>query len=81
LLVWVSDTAGAAVAGTAPTTVAAGTDGAIIATLVTGKVWIMQTETDGDLDIDVTDAGADTWFLNALTVDGKASSSAAITLT
>lgn len=78
LLAYLSDDAnGDSVAGTAPTTVAIGTDGVAIP-LVAGKCWLLISEADGDIDINVTDAGADTWYLILVLPNGDLVASNAI---
>lgn len=73
------DANGDSVAGTAPTTVAIGTDGLAIP-LVAGKAWILTSEADGDIDLNITlSSGADTWYLVIVLPDGRLKVSAAIT--
>lgn len=74
-----SDSAGLNPDATEPdTSVAAGTDGAIVK-LGTG-VYFVTTEADGDLDIVITHAGgADTWYMAILLPNGKLAVSSAIT--
>ena len=59
--------------------IAAGTDGALLATVVTGKVAKMQCEADGDLDVAITHSGAKTCYLVVVTGAGKTLVSDAIT--
>lgn len=74
------DSGGIDIAATAPdTSVAAGTDGSIIAELVTSKAWLLQSETDGDIDLTITETGADTWYLVVILPDGTKVVSDAIT--
>ena len=81
LLAYLSDDAnGDSVAGTAPTTVAIGTDGVAIP-LVAGKCFLLTSEADGDIDINITlSSGADTWYLVLVMPDGALKVSPAITL-
>lgn len=74
------DSGGDSISGTAPaTSVAIGTDGAIIVELTTKLAWILQSESDGDIDIDITETGVDTWFLVVVLANGTQVVSAAIT--
>lgn len=76
---WLSTDTTGEVVEAAATTLAAGTDGAIITEHVTDGVWQAITEADGDLDIDIGNAGgADTLYLNTLLPNGKVVQSAAI---
>lgn len=63
--IWISDAAtGIGLAATAPDGgFAIGTDGDILAELVTSKFAIVQSEADGDIDIDVTESGTDTFYV------------------
>jgi hypothetical protein len=73
------DANGDSVAGTAPTTVAIGTDG-VIMPLIAGKVFLLTSEADGDIDINITlSSGADTWYLVLVMPDGTLKVSGAIT--
>jgi hypothetical protein len=76
-----ADSAGLGIEGSAPTDVTIGTDGAIIAELVTDTCWILQSEADGDidLDIDLTDPGVDTYYLVVVLAGGSIAVSDAIT--
>jgi hypothetical protein len=79
LLAYISDDAnGDSVAATAPDTVAIGTDGLAIP-LVAGKTFLLTSEADGDIDINVTNAAADTFYLVLVMPDGKRVVSGAIT--
>ena len=76
---YISDDAeGDDVAVTAPDTVAIGTDGVAIP-LVTGKAFQLVSEVDGDIDINITENGVDTWYLNIVMPDGSIVTSPAIT--
>ena len=72
VLAYISDDAeGDDVTASAPTTVAIGTDGLAIA-LVAGKTFLLTSEVDGDLDLNLTYAGgAATWYLNIVMPDGS----------
>lgn len=72
------DANGDSLAGTAPDTVAIGTDGLAIP-LVAGKAFQLVSEADGDIDIDITEDGADTWYLILVMPDGRRVASGAIT--
>lgn len=79
---YISDDAnGDSVAGTAPDTVAIGTDGVAIP-LVAGKCFLLISEADGDIDLTITENGADVWYLVLmLPATGKLVASGAITFT
>ncbi len=79
-IAWISDTAGADIAGTVPDTVAAGTNGSVAA-LIAGGLLVCTTDATGNVDIDITEDGADTWYLNVLVPNGRVVSSDAITFT
>ena len=71
---------GVGIAGTAPaTSVAIGTDGAIIVADVAKLAWQLQSETDGDIDLNITETGTDTWYLVVILPDGRQVVSSAIT--
>lgn len=72
------DANGDSVAGTAPDTVAIGTDGLAIP-LVAGKAFQLVSEADGDIDLNITEDGADTWYLILVMPDGRRIASGAIT--
>lgn len=73
------DANGDSVAGTAPSGgIAIGTDGLFIE-WTADKAGLAVSESDGDFDIDITEAGADTWYLVAVMPDGSLEVSAAIT--
>ena len=81
LIAYLSDDAnGDSIAGTAPnTSPAIGTDG-VLGPLVTDKVFLLISESDGDIDIDITDSGADTWYLILYMPDGRLVASDAIVI-
>ena len=73
------DAAGDSIAGTAPSAgLAIGTDGLLLEFTANLAGWAT-CEIDGDLDIDVGEAGIDTWFLVCVAPDGKLYVSPAIT--
>lgn len=79
IMAYLSDDAnGDSIAGTAPDTVAIGTDGLAIP-LVADKAFQLVSEADGDIDIDITEDGTDTWYLILVLPDGRLVSSDAIT--
>ena len=80
VLAYLSDDAnGDSIAGTAPDGgVAIGTDGLVIP-VVTNKAMQLVSEADGDIDLDITESGIDTWYLILVMPNGKLLASAAIT--
>ncbi len=80
ILAYLSDDAnGDSVAVTAPDGgVAIGTDGLAIE-LVAEKVFLMTSESDGDIDLNITESGTDTWYLILVMPDGTLVASGAIT--
>lgn len=80
LIGFLSDDAnGDSVTATGPSTESAiGTDGVLTA-LVTKKVYLLTSESDGDIDINITEAGAATWYLILVMPDGRHVASGAIT--
>lgn len=78
---FLSDSAtGLGVTATGPnTSVAAGTDGAIINTLEAVKSFILQSESDGDIDLVLTETGVATWYLVIVLPSGEQVVSNAIT--
>jgi len=73
------DANGDSIAGTAPSSGwAIGTDGLLIP-LVAGKAAQLVSEADGDIDITITEAGSDTWYLILGMPDGRLVASGAIT--
>lgn len=74
-----SNADGSTVVGTAPTTVAIGTDGLAIP-LVAGKCFLLVSEADGDIDINITlSSGAATYYLVLVLPSGQLAISGAIT--
>lgn len=79
-LAWLSDTAGAALTGTAPSVgTSIGTDGVIIVEHTAETLLELLTDADGVLDLNIEEAGADTWYLNIRLANGAIVSSTAIT--
>lgn len=79
IFAYISDDAfGNSVAGTAPDTVAIGTDGLAIP-LVAGKAFLLTSEADGDIDLAIGEDGADTWYLVLVMPHGELVVSGAIT--
>ena len=73
-------TTGLGISGTAPaTSVAIGADGAIIVEEVSKLAWWLQSEADGDIDLDITEVGAETWYMVVVLPNGKQIVSGAIT--
>lgn len=73
------DSGGDGISGTAPTGgVAIGTDGKI-AEVVANKCGWLISETDGDIDVDITDTGTPTFYLVLVLPSGKVVVSDAIT--
>lgn len=58
--------------------IAIGTDGLMIE-WTTDKAGLLVSESDGDIDIDITEVGVDTWYLILVFPDGKLKASGAIT--
>ncbi len=57
-----------------------GTDGALIVVHVTDLAWLLQSEADGHIDIDINDVtGTPTWFMVVVLPNGELAVSAAIT--
>ena len=75
-----SDALGKDVEGTGPDTIAIGTDGSLYMSggdsVIAG---LMVSEADGDIDIDITKSGADTFYFCTILPDGSIDISAAIT--
>lgn len=80
VIAYLSDDAnGDSIAATAPSGgVAVGTDGLAIP-LVADKAFCLVSESDGDIDLDITEVGADTWYLIIVTPAGELIASDAIT--
>lgn len=73
------DANGDSIAATAPSAnVAIGTDGVLIP-VVADKAFCLVSEADGDIDLDIGEAGADTWYLILVMPDGRLEASGAIT--
>lgn len=80
VLAYLSDDAnGDSIAGTAPSGgVAIGTDGLAIP-LVADKAFLLVSEADGDIDLDIVEAAGDTWYLILVNPNGDLLASGAIT--
>lgn len=79
-LAWLSDTAGAALTASAPSVgTSIGTDGTIIVEHTAQTLLELLTDAAGVLDLDIEEAGVDTWFLNVRLPGGQVVSSAEIT--
>ena len=75
-----SDSAGLTIEGSGPDSWAIGTDGILIAnggdSVISGA---LISEADGDIDINMTHVGADTFYMNLVMPDGRIVTSGAIT--
>ena len=80
LLAYLSDDAnGDSIAATAPDgNVAVGTDG-LCMHMITDKLFVLTSEADGDIDLDIGESGADTWYLILVLPNGLLVASTAIT--
>lgn len=79
LLAYFSDDAnGDSVTGTAFDTVAIGTDGVAIP-LIAGKTYLLTSESDGDIDLNITEDGTPTKYLILVLPNGRLVASGAIT--
>ncbi len=75
-----SNSTGLDLTATGPSTsVAIGTDGAFLVTHVTKKIFTVQSEADGDIDITLTETGAATWYMVVVLPNGLQVVSDAIT--
>lgn len=82
LYAWISATNPAAAIGTPPSGGAAiGTDGVVVEELTANASFLLLTDAAGAVDIDVTEAGAGTWYLNVQLPGGAVVSSDALTFT
>ncbi len=68
-------------AGAPSAGVAIGTDGAILVAHTADLGWLLQSEADGDIDIDINHVGAATWYLVVILPNGTLAVSAPITFT
>ena len=59
--------------------IADGTDGNITGSITANIHLLLQSEADGDIDIDITETGVDTWYLVVVLPNGKQVVSSAIT--
>ena len=80
LMAYLSDDAnGDSITATGPSTESAiGTDG-VLGILLAKKIYFLVSESDGDIDIDLTETGAATWYLVLVMPSGKLVVSSAIT--
>jgi hypothetical protein len=83
VMAYVSDTAGGAVAASAPDGGAAiGTEGTKIDTFTANKSYLFKTNSTGAFDVDVTESGTDTFYFNVVNpLTGEIESSAVLTFT
>jgi hypothetical protein len=66
------DSGGTGIIGTAPTGgIAAGTDGTIVAEPVDNKLFLAESEADGDLDFTLEEAGNNSFYLVLITPSGR----------
>ena len=81
LRAYLSDDAnGDSIVATAPSgTVVIGTDGVLFDVGSAKKVFLLTSEADGDIDINITEAGAKTMYLILVAPDGRLIPSGAIT--
>lgn len=80
VLAYLSDDAnGDSIAATAPDGGwAIGTDGLLIPVVANKAAWLV-SEADGDIDVDITESGTDTFYLIVVLPNGKLVASGAIT--
>lgn len=79
VLAYLSDAAtGAGLGTTAADAVAIGTNG-VLATIVTGKLFVLISDATGAIDINVTQVAADTLYLIVLLPSGKVVASSVLT--
>jgi len=74
------DAAGQTIATTAITTVAVGTDGVIMEAITAGKEYRVVSEADGAFDLDLTQAAADTLYMQ-IALPNELKTSSVITFT
>lgn len=82
--VWLSDNADGTgvVASAASSALAAGTNGKLMATVVSGKIALFQTKADGTLDVNITDTATRAGiYLCVAKADGSPKVSSAIAFT
>jgi len=69
--VWLSDTAGAALSGTPPSsTVVIGTNGVLVASYTAKTHLLIRSNTSGQFDLNITEAGAKSFYINVDTGQG-----------
>lgn len=74
------DAAGLALATTGGSTgIAIGTDGAILNTVVAKKIFLVNSEVDGDIDLSWTDTGTEAAYLGVRLPNGRVVVSSALT--
>ena len=74
------DSGGDGVCATAPDgDIAVGADGNILGEIVTDKLFVLQSEADGDIDLDIGEAAGGTWYLVVVLPGGSIAVSGAIT--
>lgn len=74
------DANGDSLAATAPSGgIAIGTDGVVLTEHTANKHLTAVSESDGDIDFDITEVGVDTWYLIAVLPNGELRASGAIT--
>ncbi len=79
MLAYLSSDAGGDALAAAPDSALIGTDGLAIP-LVASRTFLLVSETDGDIDLNITKAGgAATYYLNLVMPDGRVVTSDAIT--
>ncbi len=75
------DANGDSITATGPSSeTAVGTDG-VLMPIITKKAYWLTSESDGDIDLVVTETGSATWYLILVMPDGRLVASDAITLT
>lgn len=81
VLAYLSDDAGGdGITATAPDgDIAIGTDGTILTEHVADKVFVLFSESDGDIDLDIGEAAGGTWYLVVVLPGGGLAVSGAIT--
>lgn len=77
VILWLSDDTAGQTLATAPDTVAIGTDGTLVT--IGTNLYFAICEVDGDIDIDITETLADTFYMNVLMPNGEVITSGAIT--
>lgn len=78
VVVYQSSDAAGDVPVAAQTSLAVGTDGSLLGTLIAATSLLLLSEADGDIDVVITDTGAVTRYLNVILPSGKKVTSSAI---